>query len=80
MKKKYYGVAGVNGCGVYDNYDGASETKRYLAKWKNKSFDTFDKAKEWAEDTYYDLQSGVIYDYSIEEIQRMNWIYYRKRV
>lgn len=80
MKKKYYGVAGVNGYGVYNNYDEAFETKKYLMKFRNKSFDTFEKAKEWAEDTYYELQHGVIYEYRIEEIEKMNWIYYRKKV
>lgn len=77
MKKNYYGVAGVNGYGVYNNYNKVIEAKPYLEKFKVKGHKTFDKAKEWAEDTYYELQENM-QDYCIEEITKINWIYYVK--
>lgn len=36
MKENYYGVAGVNGYGVYDAYETAVVSKRYMPCWKIK--------------------------------------------
>lgn len=76
---KFYGVAGVNAYGVYDDYVKVQECKRYIAKIHVKKFDDFTKAKEWAENTYEEMQYGIIDDYRIDEIRKMNWTYYRKK-
>ncbi len=81
MKKiKYYAVAGVNAYGVYDDYERVLESKKYIAEFKLKKFDTFDDAKMWAEDTYDDLQVNCKVEYQIWEIKRLNWCYFRSAV
>lgn len=83
MKKKYfYGVAGVNAYGVYNDYEKVLKRRERIAEFKNKKFKTFDEAKEWAELTYYRLQmkhSGL-YDYEIDDIKKVNRCYYRVRI
>lgn len=49
MKENYYGVAGINGYGVYDAYETAVESKRYMPCWKRKKLKSFELAKEWVE-------------------------------
>jgi hypothetical protein len=39
----------------------------------------FEKAKSAAEDMYWDLQGDNIFGYTIPEIRRINFIYYRKK-
>lgn len=80
MKENYYGVAGVNGYGVYDAYETAVVSKRYMPCWKIKKQKSFELAKEWAEQTYQDLQLNHWQGYKIEEIEKVNWVYYRKKV
>lgn len=79
-KQKFYAVAGVNGYGVFDSYDGALSAKMYLAKFNTKRFEDFELAKEWAEDAFYDRQECFsYYDYEIGEIKKLNWVYYKKK-
>lgn len=82
MKKKecFYGVAGVNAYGVYNDYEKVLESKQYIAKFKTKKFVEFEEAKVWAEDTYADLQGDVYFDYEISEIEKIDWCYFRKKV
>lgn len=80
MSKKYYGVTGVNAYGVYDNYEKVMETKKFIAEFKCKAFSKFDAAKEWSEDRYYELQGDSFFGYQIQEIQRLNWTYYRRKI
>ena len=75
-RKKYYGVAGENGYGVFDDYDKVLESRKYLQrKYRCKSQKTFEEAKEWAEDTLMELRDGE-FDYEIDTIQKINWVYY----
>lgn len=78
MKKKYYGVVGINGYGVYDDYEKTVKSMSYLVKEKCKSFSTFEDAKNWAEDSFYEMQKDL-FDLSIEPILRVNWIYYKEK-
>lgn len=78
-KIKLYAVCGVNGMGICDDYSRVMESSRYLACFKCKKFDDFEKAKRAAEDMYWDLQGDNIFDYTIPEIRRINFIYYRKK-
>lgn len=77
-KEKYYGVAGVNGCGVYNDYEKVLEVQRYVAKIQCKKFSDFGDAKFWAENTYDELQDGYG-EYCPIDIRKVNWLYYRKR-
>lgn len=77
---KFYGVAGVNAYGVFSDYGKAMNAKTYIAKFKVKKFSDFEDAKEWAEDIYYDYQTNYKKEYTISEITRINWVYYRKVV
>lgn len=81
MKKiKYYGIAGVNAYGVYNDYEEVKKSRKYIAAFKNKRFDNFEDAKKWAQETYEGLQPDYCWDYQIAEIRKMNWCYYRKKV
>lgn len=80
MKRKYYGVAGVNGYGVYDDYEKALVSRMYIKSCKVKKWGNFELAKEWAEQTYQDLQLNDWQEYRIEKIEKVNWVYYRKKV
>lgn len=78
-RKKYYAVAGVNAYGVYDNYEKVMESSRYIACFKCKKFDSFEDAKDAAEDMYWDMQGKNLDMYSISEIKRINRCYFRKK-
>ena len=80
MKEKYYGVAGVNGYGVYDDYEKAMKSRLYIKCWQIKKMKSFVLAKGWAEDMYQNLQPDNWQEYSIQEIERVNWAYYRKQI
>lgn len=82
MKKRYYGVAGVNAYGVYNAYDRVLKKRIHIAEFKNKGFSTFDEAKEWAEETYYRIQMRYCEkeDYEIADISKVNKCYYRKKI
>ena len=77
-KKKYYGVAGANACGVYDNYERVLEAKMYVAGFKCKKFDDYYDAKWWAENTYDDYQDGYYGERREIDICKLNWLHYRK--
>lgn len=77
--KNYYGIAGMNGCGVYDDYNHALEQNRYLKNFKIKKFGSFKDAKEWAEENYYDLQPMEVVFANIEPIEKCNWTNYRRK-
>ena len=38
MAKKFYGIAGTNGYGVYDDYDKVLGSRKYVKGYKIKSF------------------------------------------
>ena len=78
-KQKYYGIAGVNAYGVYDDYEKVLESRQYIAKFKNRRFDDFEEAKEWAEWMYEELQADSSIDYDIKELRQVNWCYFRQR-
>lgn len=79
-KKRFYGVAGENGYGVYNNYEKVIKCQPYVRKFKVKGFDTFEHAKEFANDTYFRLQYGAQDFFHIDQISQLNWFYYSKRL
>lgn len=78
-RNQFYAVAGVNGRGVYDHYDKVKESSRYIACFKCKKFNDFEDAKSAAENMYGDLQGDNIFDYTVSEIRKINFFYYRKK-
>ena len=79
-RKKYYGVAGDNGYGVYNRYDKVLESKPFITRFKLKGFRDFDEAKVFALNTYEELQDETIGQYQIEELDKQNWFYRRELI
>lgn len=77
MKTRYYAIAGVNGYGVYDDYDKVLSQRKFLAEFKIKRCQTFDIAKGWAEEMFYEFQDDITIVQNINIINRMNWTYFR---
>ena len=48
MKKIYYGIFGINGCGLYTDYSKACDAMTYLYKAKIKRFNNFGEAQCYA--------------------------------
>lgn len=79
MKKKiYYGVAGINGYGVYDDHDSVLISKPFITSFTMKGFHDFDEAKVFAVDMYRYMQDELFGIYEIEELEEKNWFYRRK--
>lgn len=78
-KEKYYALSGVNGYGVYNDYSRVKDAVRFLANPYCERYDSFDKAKEAATTRFYDIQENFLWEVEIDEIERMNWLYYRKK-
>lgn len=76
--RKYYGVAGTRGYGVYNNWNQAKSARRYTPHYKVKSEKDFDKAKEYAKDKFDELQNGRKDGFYIEDITSVN-VFYTKR-
>lgn len=65
MSIKYYGVAGVAGYGVYDDYEKVLESRRFIKKFINKKFSNIEDAKQWAVvDTFEELKENCIKGFS----------------
>lgn len=79
-RRKYYGVAGSNGYGVYDNYDRVLKSRPFVTAFTVKKFKDFDEAKVFALDEYDRLQDGELGSYEIEDINEKNWFYRRKPI
>lgn len=71
----YYGVAGTNGYGVYNNYDKVILSKPYIKKYKVKGFDTFIEARDYAIEMYYILQNAAKPFFIVEEDKKLNWFH-----
>ena len=55
--RKYYGVAGTRGYGVYNNWYQARNARRYTPHYKVKGEKDFEKAKACAKDKFDELQN-----------------------
>ena len=80
MAKKFYGIAGTNGYGVYDNYDKVLGSRKYVKGYKIKSFNSLIDAKEYAVNTYESMQNGASDFYRIGSLKNLNLFYYQKPV
>jgi len=79
-RKKYYGVAGANGYGVYDKYGRVLDSRPFITKFTIKSFRDFSEAKAFAVNTYEEFQHDEIGSYYIENLDEKNWFYRRKPI
>ena len=76
--RKYYGVAGTRGYGVYTNWNQAKSARRHTPQYKVKGEKDFDKAKVYAKDKFDELQNGRKDRFYIEDITSVN-VFYTKR-
>ena len=78
IMRKYYGVAGTRGYGVYTNWNQAKSARRHTPQYKVKGEKDFDKAKAYAKDKFDELQNGRKDRFHIEDITSVN-VFYTKR-
>lgn len=76
--KKFYGVAGTNGYGVYDDWGEVMRARLYIKEIKVQRFDNYEDAKEFAYDQFILLQYGAKNFHQIDEITKLNWFYHKK--
>lgn len=76
----YYGIAGNNGFGVYDDYNRMQKNRDFLSKPISKKFDSFYGAFEWAKAVYNDGQEVDDAFYGVSTDIRMNWLMFRKDI
>lgn len=74
-KKRFYGVAGINGYGVYNNYEKVLEARPYIRGFMVKGFPYFREAKTYAVDTYKQSVYGTTDIDGTYEIKRINRFY-----
>lgn len=78
--KNYYAVAGVNAFAIFDNYEKALESRKYIKKQIIKKADDFYVAFNVAINIYNDYQSGdqmAMFRGSFTDVSA-NWVYHRK--
>lgn len=76
-KKRFYGVAGINGYGVYNDYGKVLESKPYIRGFKVKGFLYCLEAKVYAINAYKQLAYGATDINGSYEIKRMNRFYHK---
>lgn len=76
-KKRFYGVAGTNGYGVYNDYDKVLEAKPYVQGFRVKGFPYYREARTYATDTYKRLAYGRSDVCGTYDVRRMNRFYHR---
>ena len=75
----YYGMAGVNGYAVYEQYDLVLENRSKLKEVNTAGFYRFHEAKAWAEQRFLSLQAKYHADScQIPVIKETNKLYYRE--
>lgn len=79
-KKRFYGVAGTNGYGVFDDYGKVLKSRPYVKGFMLKGFPYCREAKMYAVDTYKQLVYGTAGVNSTYEIKRMNRFYHKNPV
>lgn len=75
----FYGVAGLNGYGVYDDYEKVLKTRPFVKKYKVKRFADFNQAEEYANEMYQSMQCDANKFYKIDSISDLNWFYRKYR-
>lgn len=71
MAKKFYGIAGTNGYGVYDDYGKVLKSRKYVKKYNVKSFKNLKDAEKYAVETYEMLQNGASNFYRIGPLENL---------
>lgn len=79
-KKRFYGVAGLNGYGVYNDYNKVLEAKPYIKSFMIKGFPYYQEARHYAINTYKNLAYGSSEICGIYNIKRMNRFYYKNPI
>ena len=74
-KKRFYGVAGVNGYGVYNDYSKVLDSKSRINGFKVKGFPYYREARAYAINTYKQITYGSTDIYGTYNIKRLNRFY-----
>lgn len=74
-KKRFYGVAGINGYGVYNDYERVLESRPYVRGFMVKGFPYYKEAERYAIDTYKQTVYGTTDINGRYEIRRVNRFY-----
>ena len=74
-KKRFYGIAGMNGYGVYNDYNKVLEAKPYVKGFKLKGFTYYKEARNYAVNTYKQLAYGTTDICGTYNVKRMNRFY-----
>lgn len=79
-KKRFYGVAGSNGYGVYNDYERVLRARPYVRGFLVKGFPYYKEAERYAVDAYKQSAYGTADIDITYEIKRMNRFYYKDPV
>lgn len=84
MAKVFYAVYGINGVGVYDDYEKVCESHQYLSQFHCKKFKSFLSARFHAWDGYNMLQELDDPDAMLQDRDRSkikyNYLLFRKQI
>lgn len=79
-KKRFYGVAGSNGYGVYNDYERVLRARPYVRGFLVKGFPYYKEAERYAVNAYKRSVYGTTDIDITYEIKRMNRFYYKDKV
>ena len=71
-KYGFYGVYGLNGGGVYDNWEKVISSKKYVKGFNVKKFSSLDNAVKYVEEGVAQVMENVNVD---KLYTRMNWFF-----
>lgn len=77
-KKKYYGVYGLNGFGIYQDYTKLKNSLEYLCNYEIEEFDSMTKARSYARGNY--ARINYLSKCSPKNGYRLNHMYYPKEL
>lgn len=75
-KRRFYGISGTNGYGVFDDYNKVLEQKPYIRGFKIKGFRYYNEAESYAINTFKQLVYGKSDAIKVHEIRRINRFYH----
>lgn len=78
--RPYYGIAGINAYGTLKDYHEVLLAKEKIQHFNCKHCPDFESAKEWAIETFVELQEEDWMNYRIPEIKKRNKCYFRKPI
>ena len=75
-RKNYYAVVGVNGYGVYNDYEKVLASHPYIKNYKCKGVKTYEEAVEQAFQMFHEIRGPITVRKVLEPIGSLNWFYH----